>query len=158
MRQVPKLGKRLSQALLGDGELVLVTLVLGTELPACEPNRDRQRRQTLLGSIVQVPLERTALRIRCGDDPRARRAKTVEMFAPDRAQALVLEREDGGVGELGGHCGVFEQASPVHERRQLLPAGKDARDLSAPISRELGAPAFAVDPALDVSARMQQLE
>ena len=52
----------------------------------------------------------------------ARRAQAVQLRAPDRSQALVLERQARGVRELGGDRGLLEQTGAVHDGRELAAA------------------------------------
>ena len=110
------------QTLLGGGELGVEARVAGRQLPPRQPDRDRQRGQPLLGPVVQIALERAALGVRRGDDACARARRLCEMRAPDRAQALVLERQASGVGELGGDRGLLEQTGAVHDGGELAAA------------------------------------
>ena len=68
------------------------------------------------------------------------------MRSPERIQALVLERQASGVGELGGHRGLLEQTGAVHDGRELAAARPQPRDLAIRAGRELRWPAVAVDP------------
>ena len=72
-------------------------------------------------------------------------------------ESLVLEREARRSRELGHERGIVEQAGPVHDRKDILPADAQAGRLAPVAGWQAGLPTFGVDP-LTALQSVQQLE
>ena len=110
--------------------------VAGRDPAPREPDGEGDRDQALLRAVVQVALERAALGVGGGDDPRARRAQLLEPGTPGRVQALVLERKAApssrarrqscGSSSRPGRCTTASTSSAgrAHERDRPVAAGR----------------------------------
>ena len=78
---------------------------------------------------------------------RARETQPFELGAPRSVQALVLDRESSGRGDLLREPRVVEQAAAVHEHGDLAASGHHARGDAVGITWQGRRLALRVDPA-----------
>ncbi len=147
MCQLAELGQDDSELALCGGELALERRVAAAELPAREPDRDAQGQQALLRPVVEVALELPALRVGGRDEPRARETQPFELGAPRSVQALVLDRESSGRGDLLREARVVEQAAAVDEGGDLATSGHHAGGDAVGITWQGRRATVRVDPA-----------
>ena len=133
--------------------------VAGGVPPAREPDADRERHEALLGAVVEVALEPAALGVGGRDDARARAAQLLELGAARRVQALVLEREPRGHGDLRRPA-PGRRAGPG-DGRARRPRGRRPTMRVASRPWPAGSVAGAtvrVDPALAVVEPVEELQ
>src|SRR6187200_3705234 len=110
-RELAQLLERASELVAGGVEQPAGRHRIDLELAPREPELQRQRHQPLLGAVVEVALEASALEHRDLHEPRPRAAEVLEARVELGLEALVVERER----RRGG--GGADQPALLAERR-----------------------------------------
>jgi hypothetical protein len=111
MRQLPKLGEGGAQFALGFVEACEdCGIWLGAKVSASQAKREREADELLLRSVVEISLEPSTLHVAALDDPRAGRAKVIQLGPRLGLQPLVLERKASRRGDLLDKPRVLEEA------------------------------------------------
>ena len=112
-----------------------------------EPERERERDEPLLGSVVEVALEASPLGIGGGNEPGARCPHLGELRAHLGRETLVLEHEPGRRPHGLHERRLVEQRRIVNERSDLFAPRGHERDCPVRALRQLERPARSVDVA-----------